>query len=74
MPKKTPETPITSATYRLTLDIAKPHAAVWQGFTRDVQAWWPKDFYAGPSPQRMVFELKPGGRLYEDAGDGNGLV
>ena len=22
----------------------------------------------------MVFEVKPGGRLYEDAGDGNGLV
>jgi hypothetical protein len=74
MPKKSPKASITAATHRLTLDIAKPHAAVWQGFTRDVHAWWPKDFYAGPSPQRMVFELKPGGRLYEDAGDGNGLV
>jgi hypothetical protein len=56
------------------LEIARPHPAVWRGFTRDIQAWWPKDFYGSASPKRMVFELKPGGRLYEDAGDGNGLV
>ena len=33
-----------------------------------------KDFYATDSPQRMIFEVKPGGRLYEDSGNGNGLV
>lgn len=33
-----------------------------------------KDFYATESPKRIAFEAKPGGRLYEDAGDGNGLV
>ncbi len=74
MPKKTSSTPVSAATHRLTLEIARPHQAVWRGFTHDIHAWWPQDFYAGPSPQRMVFELKPGGRLYEDAGDGNGLV
>lgn len=65
---------ITAATHRLTLEIAKPHAAVWKAFTRDVHLWWPRDFYATESPHRMVFEVKPGGRLYEDAGQGNGLV
>jgi hypothetical protein len=74
MPTKTSSPPIAAATYRLTLEIARPQPAVWRGFSRDIHAWWPKDFYAGPSPQRMVFELKPGGRLYEDAGGGNGLV
>lgn len=74
MPKKTAQEPISSATHRLTLQIAKPQRAVWKAFTRDVQSWWPKDFYATGSPHRMVFEVKPGGRLYEDAGDGNGLV
>lgn len=74
MPKKPNNPPISSATHRLNLEIAKPHAAVWKGFTRDVHSWWPKDFYATESPKRIVFEVKPGGRLYEDAGDGNGLV
>jgi hypothetical protein len=74
MPKKLTQPTITSATNRLSLEIARPHPVVWRGFTRDVHLWWPKDFYATESTKRIVFEVKPGGRLYEDAGDGNGLV
>lgn len=74
MPKKPAYPPITSATHRLSLEIAKPHPVVWKAFTGDIHSWWPKDFYATESPKRIVLELKPGGRLYEDAGDGNGLV
>ena len=74
MTKKTSKTEVSAATHRLTLEIAKSHAAVWKAFTRDVHLWWPKDFYATEAPKRMVFEVKPGGRLYEDGGDGNGLV
>jgi uncharacterized protein YndB with AHSA1/START domain len=74
MPKKKSSAPITSATHRLTLEIARPQLAVWKAFTDEVQSWWPKDFYATDSPQRMIFEVKPGGRLYEDSGNGNGLV
>ena len=74
MPKKTSKAEVTAATHRLTLEIAKPHEAVWKAFTSDIQSWWPKDFYATESPQRIVFEVRPGGRLYEDAGGGNGLV
>lgn len=73
MPKKT-KAAISAATHRLTLEIEKPPAAVWKAFTGEVHSWWPKDFYATESPHRMVFEVKPGGRLYEDAGGGNGLV
>lgn len=74
MPKKKSEMPITSTTHRLTLEIGKPQGAVWKAFTAEIRHWWPKDFYATASPQRIVFEVKPGGRLYEDAGKGNGLV
>ena len=74
MPNKKSETLITSATHRLSLDIAKPQLAVWKAFTEDIHSWWPKDFYATDSPQRIVFEVKPGGRLFEDSGKGNGLV
>jgi uncharacterized protein YndB with AHSA1/START domain len=66
--------PVTSATHQLTLEIGRPHAAVWKAFTGQLHEWWPADFYATESPKRMVFEVKPGGRLYEDAGGGNGLV
>ena len=74
MPKKISKAPLTAVTHRLTLEITKPHAAVWKAFTGDIDSWWPRDFCATESPQRMVFEVKPGGRLFEDAGGGNGLV
>jgi uncharacterized protein YndB with AHSA1/START domain len=74
MSKKSAKDSISSVTHRLTLEIPKPQAAVWKAFTGDIHSWWPKDFYATESPKRIVFEVKPGGRLYEDAGDGNGLV
>lgn len=74
MSKKSAKDSINAVTHRLTLEIAKPHAAVWKAFTGDIHSWWPKDFYATESPKRIVFEVKPGGRLYEDAGEGNGLV
>src|SRR3954471_13520436 len=74
MSKKVPNESIRAATHRLTLEIARPRAAVWKAFTRDIHSWWPKDFYATATPERIIFELKPGGRLYEDAGNGNGLV
>src|SRR3954463_1033130 len=74
MSTKSKNPPITSAVHRLSLEIAKPPGAVWKAFTRDIQHWWPKDFYVTESPKRIVFEVKPGGRLYEDSGKGNGLV
>ena len=75
VPKKnSPEAAIGSATHRLTLEIASNHAKAWKSFSEEIDAWWPRDFRATGEPQRMVLELKLGGRLYEDAGDGNGLV
>lgn len=74
MPKKISKAAVSATTHRLTLKIERSHAVVWRGFTRDIRFWWPKDFFASASPKRMVFEVKPGGRLYEDSGGGNGLV
>jgi uncharacterized protein YndB with AHSA1/START domain len=76
MPPKSSKSapPVTSATHRLSLEIARPHAAVWKAFTTEINSWWPRDFFATAAPQRMIFEVRPGGRLYEDAGHGNGLV
>lgn len=74
MSKKSVRDSVSVATHRLTLEIARPQATVWKAFTGEIHSWWPKDFYATESPQRIVFEVKPGGRLYEDSGKGNGLV
>lgn len=65
---------VTAHTHQLSFKLARPQAAVWRAFTEDIAVWWPEDFYATPAPRRLVFEPRVGGRLYEDRGEGNGLL
>lgn len=58
--------------------ISKPRSDVWRGLTREIQEWWPKDFYIGPyeniEPLGISLDARIGGLLAEDWGDGDGLV
>jgi len=68
-----PET-LTSLDIQLEIPIAASLTAVWKALTSDIGSWWPKDFYVGPAPLGFVLEQKVGGRIYEDWGDGQGLL
>lgn len=54
--------------------IRAPREKVWSALTDGIGRWWPKDFYVGKSPKGFVLEPRPGGRLYEDWGDGAGVL
>lgn len=71
-PMKT-KTTFGVANVELAIDIAAAPRRVWKALFAEISDWWLKDFYAGPATA-FVFEAKLGGRLYEDWGDGNGLV
>ena len=58
----------------LEISIDAPLDRVWKAITVDAGAWWPKDFYIGGAPKGYHVEPKLGGRVYEDWGDGNGLL
>lgn len=51
-------------------------ADVWQALTDDIGAWWPRAFYCGGGTGTPSFrmEARPGGRMFEDWGDGDGLL
>ena len=65
-----------SAVVRVETTIAALPSAVWRALTTEISGWWPDDFYAGgePDARRFVLETHPGGRMYEDWGEGQGLV
>lgn len=46
----------------------------WQGLTAEIGAWWPRHFFTHPNPQGFVLETHLGGRVYEDWGDGAGVL
>jgi uncharacterized protein YndB with AHSA1/START domain len=54
----------------LEVGIDAPPSLVWKGIIEQTSRWWPTEFYATAKPKGIVIEPRPGGRMYEDAGDG----
>lgn len=46
----------------------------WNAYLSENHKWWPSDMYTSPKTKEFVVEKKLGGLLYEDFGDGDGLV
>ena len=47
---------------------------VWKALTANTTFWWPKSYYSSPKTKAFHIEAKLGGRMYEDWGDGQGLI
>jgi len=64
-----------TATYQvqLELNLAADRQSVWKAVIEDSTHWWRKDFYVGPA-KAFLFEPKLGGRLFEDWGEGAGVL
>jgi uncharacterized protein YndB with AHSA1/START domain len=58
--------------HTMEIEIAAPPARVWHALTRQITSWW----HPGFSRKGAVFVIEPfpGGRVYEDWGDGQGLL
>jgi DNA-binding transcriptional ArsR family regulator/uncharacterized protein YndB with AHSA1/START domain len=69
-----PEKNIGTVTVAIDLDIEAPPARVWESLTGEVSSWWPRDFHIGGESSRMTLEPFAGGRLYEEWGEGAGLL
>jgi DNA-binding transcriptional ArsR family regulator/uncharacterized protein YndB with AHSA1/START domain len=66
-------TPAMIQRVELQVPIAAPPADVWRALVDETTLWWPRDFYTGPA---RGFHIEPRlhGRVFEDWGDGNGVV
>lgn len=53
---------------------ALPKQRVWELFVEHISEWWTPDNLVNHSAKAMVLEPFVGGRLYEDWGDGGGIL
>ncbi|WP_300531500.1 SRPBCC family protein [Maricaulis sp.] len=59
-----------------TIEVDTDAATAFAFFTDRIDSWWPAETHSMAAdrgetrPDRIVFELKPGGRLYERGADG----
>ncbi|MEM7084257.1 MAG: SRPBCC domain-containing protein [Pseudomonadota bacterium] len=65
---------LASLTIQITIDATREK--VWTSLTRDIDQWWPADFYNGGDEGTRSFSLEtePGGRMYEQWDDGGGVL
>ncbi len=60
--------------HTLEIEIAAPPPRVWKALTDQIGAWWHPGFFSRKGALAFVVEPRVGGRVYEDWGDGQGLV
>jgi uncharacterized protein YndB with AHSA1/START domain len=58
----------------LEIPIEAPIERVWKALVAETAKWWRRDFYTSNEAKRFVIEPVLGGRMYEDWGDGAGVV
>jgi uncharacterized protein YndB with AHSA1/START domain len=59
---------------QIEVEILARREKVWKALVEKTTKWWPKDFYAGKEAKSFSIEARLGGLMYEDWGEGAGLV
>jgi len=60
--------------FELTYTIERAVEVVWEKFFDEIHQWWSSDFYTNSKTKEFTIEMKLGGKMFEDFGDGEGLV
>ncbi len=72
--KKKTSSDFRVAQVELEVWLAAAPEGVWTALTKEAGKWWPREFYVGANPRGFHIEPVLGGRMYEDWGDGAGLM
>lgn len=73
----TETTPVTVSEIRCEVRIEASPERVWEALVGDVTPWWHEAYYTnalGPKQGGYHIEPRLGGHMYEDWGDGQGLI
>ena len=60
--------------YAFDVEIKASPEKVWNLLTHDIQLWWPAHFHSSEDTKRFTLEPRVGGMIFEDQGDGNGVL
>ncbi|MGH2588402.1 MAG: metalloregulator ArsR/SmtB family transcription factor, partial [Dehalococcoidia bacterium] len=68
------DTGVRQLDVQMDLRVDAPPETVFRALVEDIDAWWGAPHLHAPSARGIRLELEPGGRLWEDWGDGQGAV
>lgn len=64
---------IDSISIEIRFEIKARRERVWEALVAETSQWWRKEYFATKNPTGIYLELRPGGRLFEESGDGGML-
>lgn len=65
---------INTTNINLEISIKASINKVWECLLNETNEWWRKDFYTSTKTQKFILEPFVGGKMYEDYGNGEGLI
>jgi hypothetical protein len=71
-----PRTMKPAQSYAVTFEVSvrAGRERAWEGLTAEIGQWWPRHFFTHNNPAGFVLESFLGGRVYEDWGQGAGVL
>lgn len=60
--------------FDLSVTVNQDVGHTWEYYFNQIRAWWPKEYFSSPRTKRFIIETYIGGKVYEDFGEGDGLV
>lgn len=60
--------------FELSVEVRQDVGHAWEFYFNQLKAWWPKEFYTSERTKRFIIQTFIGGKVYEDFGEGDGLI
>ena len=60
--------------YAFEVEIKATSEKVWKLLTHGIATWWPVHFHSSEETKQFTMEPRVGGMIFEDQGDGNGVL
>ncbi len=54
--------------------VQQDQSHAWEYYFNQTNGWWTKDLHTSPSTKRFTIDTYIGGHVYEDYGEGGGLI
>ena len=60
--------------FKISVSINSDIFHAWEYYFNQINGWWPEEFHTSPKTKRFRIDTFIGGKVYEDFGEGCGLV
>ena len=60
--------------FEVSVIVPQNQSHAWEYYFNQTNGWWTKEFHTSPSTKRFTIDTYIGGHVYEDYGEGGGLI